>query len=125
MRDILNGALAELDAAFDLMYAQTGRDSISPEKLLRALVLQALYGIRSERALCEHLGYNMLYRWFVGIPMHTEIWDHSSFTRNRDRLIAHDAVRALFGEIVSTAERAGLLSDEHFSVEGSARQDRA
>lgn len=119
VRDILNAALARLDAGFNLMYAATGRDSIAPEKLLRALVLQALYSIRSERALCEHLGYNMLYRWFVGIPMHTEIWDHSSFTRNRDRLIAHDAVRALFDEIVTTADRAGLLSDEHFSVDGT------
>ena len=119
IRDILNTALASLDAKFDSMYAPTGRDSIAPEKLLRALVLQAVYGIRSERALCEHLGYNMLYRWFVGIPMQAEVWDHSSFTRNRDRLIEHDGVRALFGEIIDTAERAGLLSDEHFSVDGT------
>ena len=119
VRDILNAALARLDADFYLMYASTGRDSIAPEKLLRALMLQALYGIRSERALCEHLNYNMLYRWFVGIPMHAEVWDHSSFTRNRDRLIPHDAVRARFDEIVTTADRAGLLSDEHFSVDGT------
>ena len=119
VRDILNAALARLDAEFNLMYASTGRDSIAPEKLLRALLLQALYGIRSERALCEHLSYNMLYRWFVGIPMHAEVWDHLSFTRNRDRLIEHDAVRALFDEIVTTADRAGLLSDEHFSVDGT------
>ena len=124
IRDILNTALASLDAKFDSMYAPTGRDSIAPEKLLRALVLQAVYGIRSERALCEHLGYNMLYRWFVGIPMQAEVWDHSSFTRNRDRLIEHDGVRALFGEIIDNAARAGLLSDEHFSVDGTLMENR-
>ena len=119
MRDSLNAALASRETQFESMYASSGRDSIAPEKLLRALLLQAVYGIRSERALCEHLRYNMLYRWFVGIPMHDEVWDHSSFTRNRDRLIEHDTVRALFGEILDTAERAGLLSDEHFSVDGT------
>ena len=90
VRDILNAALARLNADFDLMYAATGRDSIAPEKLLRALMLQALYGSSEERALCEHLNYNLLYRWFVGIPMHAEVGDHSSFTRNRDRLIEHE-----------------------------------
>lgn len=119
IRSIINDALRRLDAKFDEMYALTGRDSIAPEKLLRALILQALYSIRSERALCEHLGYNMLYRWFVGISIDNEVWDHSSFTRNRDRLIEHEAVKCLFGEILGTAERAGLLSDEHFSVDGS------
>lgn len=119
IRAIINAALIRLDAKFDQMYAPTGRDSIAPEKLLRALVLQALYSIRSERALCEHLGYNMLYRWFVGISIDTEVWDHSSFTRNRDRLIEHEAVKCLFGEILGTADQAGLLSDEHFSVDGT------
>jgi transposase len=119
MRTIINAALTRLDSKFDEMYAPTGRDSIAPEKLLRALILQALYAIRSERALCEHLGYNMLYRWFVGLAIDAEVWDHSSFTRNRDRLIAHEAVKCLFGEILGTADRAGLLSDEHFSVDGT------
>jgi transposase len=128
IRTILNAALARLDAQFDDMYAPNGRDSIAPEKLLRALILQTLYSIRSERALCEHLGYwwqplgschNLLYRWFVGLAIDSEVWDHSSFTRNRDRLIAHDAVKCLFGEILGAADAAGLLSDEHFSVDGT------
>lgn len=119
IRAILNAALARLDAKFNDMYAPIGRDSIAPEKLLRALMLQALYGIRSERALCEHLGYNMLFRWFVGLAIDSEVWDHSSFTRNRDRFIGHDAVKCLFGEILRTADEAGLLSDEHFTVDGT------
>ena len=108
-----------MDADFNAMYSERGRYSIAPEKLLRALVLQSLYGLRSERQLCEHLEYNLLYRWFVGIALDDAVWDHSSFTTNRDRLIAHDAVRTLFGKIVAQAEAAGLLSDEHFSVDGT------
>ena len=119
IRTILNAALARLNADFNAMYAPTGRDSIAPEKLLRALTLQALYGLRSERALCEHLGYNLLFRWFVGIAIDDTVWDHSSFTTNRDRLIEHDAVKRLFSEILVTADEAGLLSDEHFSVDGT------
>ncbi len=119
IRELLNTALKKMDADFNSMYAERGRYSIAPEKLLRALVLQSLYGIRSERQLCEHLAYNLLYRWFVGIAMDDAVWDHSSFTTNRDRLIEHDAVRALFGNIVAQADAAGLLSDEHFSVDGT------
>jgi transposase len=119
IRELLNIALKQMDADFNTLYADRGRYSIAPEKLLRALVLQALYGIRSERQLCEHLEYNLLYRWFVGLPMDDAVWDHSSFTTNRDRLIAFDAVRSLFGNIVAQAEAAGLLSDEHFSVDGT------
>lgn len=131
IRTILNAALSRLDADFNGMYAAAGRDSIAPDwvasgqKLLRALTLQALYGLRSERALCEHLGYNLLFRWlgglgpFVGIAIDDTVWDHSSFTTNRDRLIEHDAVKRLFSEILVTADEAGLLSDEHFSVDGT------
>lgn len=119
IRDILNIALRKMDSDFDTMYADCGRDSIAPEKLLRALVLQSLYGIRSERQLCEHLEYNLLYRWFVGIAMDDAVWVSSSFTTNRDRLIEHDAVRTLFGGILAQADAAGLLSDEHFSVDGT------
>ena len=119
IRDILNTALRQMDAGFNAMYAASGRYSIAPEKLLRALVLQTLYGIRSEGQLCEHLEYNLLYRWFVGLSMDDAVWDHSSFTTNRDRLIEHDAVRSLFGQIVAQADAAGLLSDEHFSVDGT------
>lgn len=119
IRELLNTALRQMDSDFSAMYADRGRYSIAPEKLLRALVLQTLYGIRSERQLCEHIEYNLLYRWFVGISMDDAVWDHSSFTTNRDRLIEHDAVRILFGNIVAQAEAAGLLSDEHFSVDGT------
>jgi transposase len=119
MRDLLNAALKGMDADFNAMYADRGRHSIAPEKLLRALMLQCLYGIRSERQLCEHLEYNLLYRWFVGLSMDDSVWDHSSFTTNRDRLIEHDAVRTLFGNLVDEADAAGLLSDEHFSVDGT------
>ena len=87
IREILNTALREMDALFASMYSKAGgRDSVPPEWLLRGLVLQALYGIRSERMLCEQLGYNMLYRWFVGLGMEDGAWDHSTYTQNRDRL---------------------------------------
>ena len=119
IRDLLNTALKEMDAGFNDLYAVSGRTSIPPEKLLRALVVQMLYGIRSERQLCEHLEYNLLYRWFVGIALDAAVWDHSSFTTHRDRLIEHTAVRTLFDEVVSQADRAGLLSSEHFSVDGT------
>jgi transposase len=101
------------------MYEERGRYSVPPEWLLRGLVLQALYGIRSERLLCEQLGYNMLFRWFVGLGMEDAAWDHSTYTQNRDRLIAHDAIKILFGRVMQQAEEAKLLSSEHFSVDGT------
>jgi transposase len=118
IREILNRALRDMDLLFESMYEHRGRDSVPPEWLLRGLVLQALYGIRSERLLCEQLGYNMLYRWFVGLGMEDATWDHSTYTQNRDRLIEHEAVRALFNQVMQQAEAAQLLSDEHFSVDG-------
>lgn len=119
IREILNTALREMDAVFASMYAPSGRDSVPPEWLLRGLVLQALYGIRSERMLCEQLGYNMLYRWFVGLGMEDGPWDHSTYTQNRDRLIEHDVVKELFARVMDQARKAGLLSSEHFSVDGT------
>jgi transposase len=119
IRDILNHALREMDVLFESIYDDRGRYSVPPEWLLRGLVLQALYGIRSERLLCEQLGYNMLYRWFVGLGMEDLAWDHSTYTRNRDRLIEHDVVRALFARIMEQAQEAQLLSSEHFSVDGT------
>jgi IS5 family transposase len=92
---------------------------VPPEWLLRGLVLQALYGIRSERLLCEQLGYNMLFRWFVGLGMEDAAWDHSTYTQNRDRLIEHDVIKTLFGRVMQQAEEANLLSAEHFSVDGT------
>ncbi len=119
IREILNRALRDMDLLFESIYDDRGRYSVPPEWLLRGLVLQALYGIRSERLLCEQLGYNMLYRWFVGLGMEDAAWDHSTYTRNRDRLIQHEVVRALFGQVMQQAKAARLLSDEHFSVDGT------
>jgi transposase len=119
IRDILNRALRDMDLLFESLYEARGRESVPPEWLLRGLVLQALYGIRSERLLCEQLNYNMLYRWFVGLGMEDSTWDHSTYTQNRDRLIAHDVVKALFGQVMKQAEDAKLLSSEHFSVDGT------
>jgi transposase len=119
IREILNTALREMDPLFASIYADSGRYSVPPEWLLRGLVLQALYGIRSERMLCEQLGYNMLYRWFVGLGMEDSAWDHSTYTQNRDRLIEHDVVKTLFGRVMDQARQAQLLSSEHFSVDGT------
>ena len=119
IREILNAALRDIDALFESMYESRSRYSIVPEWLLRGLVLQALYGIRSERLLCEQLGYNMLYRWFVGLGMEDSAWDHSTCTHNRDRLIGHEAVKALFGPVMVQASKADLLSRKHFSVDGT------
>ena len=119
IREIVNAALREMDRLFESMYEERGRYSVPPEWLLRGLVLQALYGIRSERLLCEQLGYNMLFRWFVGLGMEDAAWDHSTYTQNRDRLIEHDAVKTLFAGVMQQAEEAKLLSCEHFSVDGT------
>jgi transposase len=119
IREIVNRALRDMDLLFESMYEDRGRYSVPPEWLLRGLVLQALYGIGSERLLCEQLGYNMLYRWFVGLGMEEAAWDHSTYTQNRDRLIEHQAVRALFERVMRQAADAHLLSDEHFSVDGT------
>ena len=119
IREMLNTALKGMDPLFEAMYAESGRDSIAPEKLLRALMLQVLYGIRSERMLVEQLGYNLLFRWFVGVSMHDDPWDHSTFSKNRDRLIAHDVCGALFEGVLAQARSKRLLSAEHFSVDGT------
>ena len=119
IREILNQALRKLDSLFASIYEDRGRYSVPPEWLLRGLVLQALYGIRSERLLCEQLGYNMLYRWFVGLGMEDAAWDHSTYTQNRDRLIEHEVIKALFGQVMKQAQDADLLSAEHFSVDGT------
>lgn len=119
VREILNIALKDMDGVFEAMYAKSGRDSIAPEKLLRALTLQVLYGVRSERMIIEQLGYNLLFRWFVGVSIQDDAWDHSTFSKNRDRLIEHDASRARFERVLAQARGKGLLSSEHFSVDGT------
>ena len=119
LRQMVNQALRELSGDFQAMYAREGRPSIPPEKLLRALLLQVLYTIRSERLLMEQLDYNLLFRWFVGLSMDDPVWDHSTFSKNRERLIVSDVAAAFFERIVKQAGDAGLLSDEHFTVDGT------
>ena len=119
IRAMIAEALAQMDGRFEKLYSQTGRPSIAPERLIRALLLQILYSIRSERLLVEQLEYNLLFRWFVGPSVDEPVWDHSTFSKNRDRLLEADIARELFEAIVDQARMAGLLSDEHFSVDGT------
>jgi len=119
VREMVNKALAELSIQFEAAYADTGRPSIAPEKLLRASLLQIFYSIRSERLLCEQLDYNLLFRWFVGLSMDDAVWDHSTFSKNRDRLLESDIARGFFDAVLAQAEDKGLTSDEHFSVDGT------
>src|SRR5215213_8813454 len=112
-------ALSRLSPRFDRLYSTMGRPSIPPEQLLRALLLQMLYSIRSERLLVEELDYSVLYRWFVGLSMDDPIWDSTTFTKNRDRLLAGDIAAAFFAEVLAEAKTAGLVSDEHFTVDGT------
>lgn len=122
LRVLMDEALKELNGLFDVIYADGGRDSIPPERLLRAQLLQVLYTIRSERQLVEQLHYNFLFRWFVGLPIEEAAWDHSTFSKNRDRLLDHEVVPQLFAEVVAAARRRNLLSEEHFSVDGTLIQ---
>ena len=119
IKDMANRALKELSADFTKMYAASGRPSIPPEKLIRALLLQVFYSIRSERLLMEELNYNLLFRWFVGLSMEDEVWDHSTFSKNRERLLNADIIAQFFGKIREQAQARGLLSDEHFTVDGT------
>ena len=119
MRALVDGALTELSPRFETMYAQVGRPSIPPEQLLRALLLQVLYTVRSERLLMEQLDYNLLFRWFVGLGVDDAVWVPTTFTKNRDRLLTGDVANAFFAAVVGEARRRGLLSDEHFTVDGT------
>jgi transposase len=119
IKALLDEALAAMSRDFDRVYAAEGRPSIPPERLVRASTLQILYSIRSERLLCEQLDYNLLFRWFVGLSIDEPIWDHSTFTKNRDRLIEAKVARKLLRRIVRKARDAQLLSNEHFSVDGT------
>ena len=119
VKALADAALKKLSAKFNEMYSAEGRPSIPPERLLKATLLMAFYTIRSERLFCEQLDYNLLYRWFLNMDMLEESFDHSSFTRNRERLIEHDVAKAFFCEIVEQARKARLMSDEHFTVDGT------
>jgi len=116
---MVDNALFDLAPLFKEMYSYTGRPSIPPEQILRALLLQIFYSIRSERMLVEQLEYNLLFRWFVGLSMDDKVWDHSVFSKNRDRLIKHDVATKFFETIRRQAETAALLSNEHFTVDGT------
>jgi len=115
----VDGILKDLSPEFDQLYARSGRPSIAPEKLLRALLLQVLYSVRSERQLMEQLDYNLLFRWFVGLEMDDPIWVPTVFTKNRERLLAGDIARAFFAQVVGQARERGFLSEEHFTVDGT------
>jgi transposase len=112
-------ALADLSAVFDRMYAKDGRPSIPPERLLKASLLIALYSVRSERAFCEELEYNLLFRWFLDMDPIEPSFDPTVFTKNRERLLRHEVGQQLFDEVVGRAHERGLLSDEHFTVDGT------
>ena len=119
IRAMTDAALDRLSSRFDRLYATTGRPSIPPEHLLRALVLQVLYSVRSERLLMEQLEYNLLFRWFVGLGMDDAVWVPTTFSKNRDRLLDGDIARVFFEDVVAQARGRQLLSDEHFTVDGT------
>jgi transposase len=117
IRTLVDGALADMSREFDALYATTGRPSIPPERLLRAQLLQIFYSIRSELLLMEHLDYNLLFRWFVGLSTDDPIWDATTFTKNCDRLLNQEIARSVFRRVADRA--VGLMSDEHFTVDGT------
>ncbi len=119
VRAITDEVLREMSPVFDSMYARRGRPSIPPEKLLRAQLLQMLYSVRSERLLMEEIDYSVLFRWFVGLNLDEEVWDATSFTKNRDRLLEADVAKEFLKRVVEQAGKAGLTSDEHFTVDGT------
>ena len=119
IRAIVNEALADLEGAFAPLYAQVGRPSIPPEKLLRAMLLQAFYSIRSERQLMERLETDLLFRWFVGLGIDDPAWDHSTFSKNRDRLLEGDITARFLSALLAQPRVKRLLSTEHFSVDGT------
>jgi transposase len=119
IRKMADEALKNMTERFETMYAQTGRPSIPPEKLLRAQLVQMLYSIRSERLLMEEIDYSMLFRWFVGMNLDEPVWDATVFTKNRNRLLEGDVAREFLCEVVKQAQAKGLTSDEHFTVDGT------
>jgi transposase len=122
IRRLTDRALERIDEELDKLYASTGRESIPPERLLRALLLMVLYSVRSERQLMEPLNYNLLFRWFVGLEMDDEVWDVTVFSKNRERLIAGEASQRLLRAVLAEAREKQLLSAEHFTVDGTLIQ---
>ena len=122
IRAVVDEALDVLSPDFDTLYARVGRPGIAPEKLLRALLLQAFYSVRSERQLMEQLDYNLLFRWFVGLSMDAPVWDASTFSKNRDRLLDGDVAQRLLAAVVAQPRIKALMSNEHFCVDGTLIQ---
>ena len=119
VRQVVNDALTSLDAEFEALYTDFGRPSIAPERLIRASLLQILFSVRSERQLMEQMQYNLLFRWFVGLGIDDQVWAPTVFTKNRDRLLATEMSRKVMAAILAHRDVAPLLSDEHFSVDGT------
>lgn len=119
VRGLTDEILRNMSPLFEVMYSDVGRPSIAPEKLLRAQLLQMLYSVRSERLLMEEIDYSILYRWFVGLNLDEAVWDATTFTKNRDRLLEAAVAKELLAQIVERARGAGLVSDEHFTVDGT------
>jgi transposase len=119
VKALADAALAALSSTFDEMYSKVGRPSIPPERLLKSTLLMAFYSVRSERLFCEQLDYNLLFRWFLDMDGVEESFDHSTFSRNRQRLLEHEVASKFLAEVVKTARGADLMSDEHFTVDGT------
>jgi transposase len=119
VREMTDEILEQMSPLFDAMYARCGRPSIAPEKLLRGQLLQMLYSVRSERLLMEEIDYSILFRWFVGLNLDDEVWDATSFTKNRDRLLEAAVAKEFLAQVVEQARSRGLVSDEHFTVDGT------
>jgi transposase len=119
VKEMAEAALKEMSPLFDAMYSTVGRSSIPPERLLKPSLLMAFYTVRSERLFCEQLDYNILFRWFLDMNMEEPSFDHSTFSKNRERLIAHEVAKEFFLTIVAQARAAGLMSDDHFTVDGT------
>jgi len=122
IRAVVDAALERMSSKFEALYQDRGRESIPPEQLLRALLLQILYTIRSERQLVEQLDYNLLFRWFVGLGIDDAVWNHSSFSKNRDRLVGGEIADVFFQEVLGEAKERDFLSSEHFTVDGTLVQ---
>src|SRR4029079_19153279 len=119
VREIANETLSNLSKAFAVLYTDFGRPSIAPEKLLRSMLLQAFYGIRSERQLMERLEVDRLFRWFVGLGVDDPAWDHSTFSKNRDRLLEGEIAAKFLSAVLAQTKVKRLLSSDHFSVDGT------
>ena len=122
IRDVVNAALAAMSSDFEALYSRLGRPGIAPERLLRALLLQCFYSVRSERQLMERLEFDLLFRWFVGLGVDDPVWDASMFSKNRDRLLAGEVAQRFLAELLALPEVRRLLSSEHFSVDGTLIQ---